>query len=235
MTTQFMSRSTTPARRNTVLQTHHLVDDVWAAAVLADQINQGYVRETQYSIDLNTGVQQVVKETNRTVMMTSLYNPHVITDQLRQAGRELRQQLSQELTLRMLRGTTNDFDRSIQQALAVTTQFSTMTHRMEMAVIPCLPDSLRRSQNRAQTDAVLRQCQPLAADVGAKVDLRVRVVRCFFSKNHGVDFVTTITPNNCAVMFSYKQAFEANTELDIRGTVRGHGADLTRLNRVKVI
>lgn len=230
-----MTRSTTPARRNTVLQTHHLVDDVWAAAVLADQINQGYVRETQYTLDLTTGVQQVVKETNRTVMMASLYNPDVITGQLRQAGRELRQQLSQELTLRMLRGTTSDFDRGIQQALAVTTQFSTVTHRLELAVIPCLPDSLRRSQSRAQVDAVLRQCHPVSADVGAKVDLRVRVMRCFFSKNHGVDFVTAVTPDNCAVMFSYKQAFAPDTELTIRGTVRGHSADLTRLNRVKVI
>jgi hypothetical protein len=236
-TTHFMTqrRKSAPARTNPVLQVGYAADDVWAAAVLADQVNGGYVKDTEYRMDEN-GRQHVVRETNRFIVMDTLQNhPERITDDLRIEGMMLRDQLAQDLTLRTLKGTTTQFDNSIRQVLAVTDRMYTVTHRFEMAVIPSLPRSMRETVRRADVDAVLRECSPISAVPNSKVELEVRVVKSFYSRNYNVYFITAVTEDQGAVMFSLKENFAFNTELKIRGNVREHADKLTRLNRVKVL
>jgi predicted amidohydrolase len=67
------------------------------------------------------------------------------------------------------------------------------------------------------------------------VDLAVRVVKSFYSQNFNTYYITAVTESNGAVMFTYRERFDFNTELKIRGNVREHGAEMTRLNRVKVL
>ena len=228
-------RKPAPARTNPVLQVGYAVDDVWAAAVLADQINAGYIKLTEYRMD-EDGRQHVVREANRFIVMDTLQNhPERITDDLRIEGMMLRDQLAQDLTLRTLKGTTTDFDNSIRQVLAVTDRMYTVAHRFELAVIPSLPRSMRETVRRADVDAVLRECSPISAVPDSKVELEVRVVKSFYSRNYNVYFITAVTKDQGAVMFSLKENFTFNTELKIRGNVREHADRLTRLNRVKVL
>jgi hypothetical protein len=235
-TTHFMTRlKPAPARRNPVLQVGYAVDDVWAAAVLADQVNAGYVKDTEYRMD-EDGRQHVVRKTNRFIVMDTLQNhPERITDDLRIEGMILRDQLAQDLTLRTLKGVTTDFDNSILHVLSVTDRMYTVTHRFEMAVIPSLPRSMRETVRRADVDAVLRECGPISAVPNSKVELEVRVVKSFYSKNYNVYFITAVTEDQGAVMFSLRENFAFNTHLKIRGNVREHADRLTRLNRVKVL
>jgi hypothetical protein len=227
-------RRPAPARTNPVLQVGYSVDDVWAAAVLADRTNSGYVKETEYRWD--NGVQSVVRENNRWIMMDTLQNDlGLITDELRAAGRDLRDQLAQDLTLRTLKGKTTSFDASIQQCLAVTDRFYTVSHRFELAVVPSLPRSMRETVRRADVNSLLRECGPISAVLGTKVDLAVRVVKSLYSQTYNTHFITAVTESNGAVMFTYRERFDFNTELKIRGNVREHGTELTRLNRVKVL
>jgi hypothetical protein len=229
-------RRPAPARTNPVLQVGYSVDDVWAAAVLADRINSGYVKETEYHLDLGTGSQSVMRETNRFIMLDTLQNhPEQITNELRTEGQSLRNQLAQDLTLRTLKGKTTGFDNSIQQCLAVTDRFYTVSHRFELAVIPSLPNSMRETVRRADVDSLLRGCGPIAAKPGTKVDLAVRVVKSFYSQNFNTHYITAVTESNGAVLFTYRERFDFNTELKIRGNVREHGTEMTRLNRVKVL
>jgi hypothetical protein len=229
-------RKPAPARTNPVLQVGYSVDDVWAAVVLADRINGGYVKETEYHLDLGTGVQSVSREANRTIVLYTLQNhPELITDELRTEGQSLRNQLAQDLTLRTLKGKTTGFDGSIQQCLTVTDRFYTVSHRFELAVIPSLPNSMRETVRRADVDSLLRGCGPIPAQPGTRVDLAVRVVKSFYSQNFNVNYITAVTEDSRAVVFTHKERFDFNTELTIRGNVREHSADSTRLNRVKVL
>jgi hypothetical protein len=229
-------RKPAPARTNPVLQVGYSVDDVWAAAVLADRTNSGYVKETEYHLDLGTGRQSVIRETNRFIIMDTLQNhPELITDELRAEGLSLRNQLAQDLTLRTLKGKITGFDNSIQQCLAVQDRFYTVSHRFELAVIPSLPNSMRETVRRADVDSLLRGCGPISAPPSTKVDLAVRVVKSFYSQHFNVNYITAVTENNQAVVFTHKERFDFNTELTIRGNVREHSADSTRLNRVKVL
>ena len=229
-------RKPAPARTNPVLQVGYSVDDVWAAAVLADRTNSGYVKETEYQLELDTGRQSVVRETNRFVMMDALQNhPELITDELRAEGRILRDQLAQDFTMRALKGATTSFDTSIQQCLAVQDRMYTVSHRFELAVIPSLPRSMRETVRRTDVDSLLRECGPIDAKPGTKVDLAVRVVKSFYSQNFNTYYITAVTESNGAVMFTYRERFDFNTELKIRGNVREHSAGSTRLNRVKVL
>ena len=227
-------RKPAPARTNPVLQVGYAVDDVWAAAVLADRINSGYAKETEYRWD--NGVQSVVRENNRFIMLDTLQNePGLITDELRAAGRTLRDQLAQDLTLRTLKDKTTGFDSSIRQCLAVTDRMFTVSHRFELAVIPSLPRSMRETVRRADVNSLLRECGPISAVPGTKVDLAVRVVKSFYSQNFNTYYITAVTESNGAVMFTYRERVDFNTELKIRGNVREHGTEMTRLNRVKVL
>ncbi len=229
-------RKPAPARTNPVLQVGYSVDDVWAAAVLADRTNSGYVKETEYHLDLTTGSQSVVRETNRFIVMDTLQNhPELVTDELRAEGQTLRNQLSQDLTLRTLKGKTTSFDASIQQCLAVQDRFYTVSHRFELAVIPSLPRSMRETVRRADVNSLLRECGPIAAKPGTRVDLAVRVVKSLYSQTYNTHFITAVTESNGAVMFTYRERFDFNTHLTIRGNVREHGTEMTRLNRVKVL
>ena len=235
-TTHFMTRlKPAPERRNPVLQVGYSVDDVWAAAVLADQVNGGYIKDTEYRMD-DEGRQHVVRETNRFIVMDTLQNhPERITDDLRIEGMILRDQLAQDLTLRTLKGVTTDFDNSILHVLSVTDRMYTVTHRFEMAVIPSLPRSMRETVRRADVDALLRGCSALSAVPDSKVELAVRVVKSFYSKNYNIYFITAVTEDHRAVMFPLKENFVFNTHLKIRGNVRDHQSTATRLNRVKVL
>jgi hypothetical protein len=229
-------RKPAPARTNPVLQVGYSVDDVWAAAVLADRTNSGYVKETEYHLDLDTGRQSVVRETNRFVIMGTLQNhPELITDELRAEGQTLRNQLAQDLTLRTLKGKTTGFDNSIQQCLAVQDRFYTVSHRFELSVISSLPNSMRETVRRADVDSLLRGCGPISALPGTRVDLAVRVVKSFYSQHFNVNYITAVTEDSRAVVFTHKERFDFNTELKIRGNVREHSTDSTRLNRVKVL
>ena len=229
-------RRSAPARRNPVLQVGHAVDDVWAAAVLADRINSGYVKDTEYRLDPDTGRQSVVRETNRFIVQDTLQNrPQEITDELRAEGRVLREQIAQDLMLRTLKGTISSFDNGVREALAVTDRMYTVSHRHELAVIPCLPAALRRSQRQAEVDHLLRGCGPISAQPGTRVDLAVRVVKCIYSRHYNVYFVTAVTDDQGAVVFANREQWEFGTNLTIRGNVRDHDSYLTRLNRVKVL
>jgi hypothetical protein len=213
----------------------HSVDNVWGAAVAAQRVNGEYVKEDKININ-EDGSHETLKKRNRDIMMDFLTVPSTITDEDRATGQECRKFLQNDLTFRALKGQLSAFDASVSKVVAVEKEFDSVQHRLELAVVACLPQSHQRTLVRQSIqDRVRNASGGYVGNVSDKVALDAEVVSANWSNIYNIFWVTAITQDNQAVFFSNKEKFDSGTHLTIRGTVKAHRDGKTQLNRVKVL
>jgi hypothetical protein len=212
----------------------HSVDNVWGAAVAAQRENGGYFKEEQWMP--NATPPYIAKRKNRDIMLDILANPALLTVEDIAQGQECRKFLQQDITFRALKGKLTDFDSSTSKVIAVEDEFDTVKHRLELAVVACLPASHQRALERQATQERVQQTTgEFVGNPGDKVQLNVEVIRTVFSKNWGCWYLTAVTENNQAVFFSTKLGILSGAKLLIKGTVKAHKDGQTQLNRVSII
>ena len=225
----------TPARRNTVLQTGHSVSDVWAAACAAQRVNGEYLKEGRNIYGDNGEVINTLRR-NRDIMLEFLYNPDRLLVEDVEAGEQVRDFLSKNITLRALKGQLKDFDQSVSRCLAVTDRFYTVAHRYEMAVIASLPSSAHRSQQHQNVTLRMQFARGgLIGQPGDKVKANAEVLVSSYSPQYNIFWIRAITDQDQPVIFSSRQTFDAGINLTIQGKVKAHKDNLTQLNYVKVL
>jgi hypothetical protein len=214
----------------------HSVDNVWAAAVAAQRMNGSYVKETMYKLDENTNTTVVHKRRNRDIMVDILANPAVLTVEDIAQGQECRKFLQNDITFRALKNKLTEFDGSVSKVLAVTAEFDTVKHKLELAVVACLPQSHARSLERqAVQDRVRQTSGDLVGNPSDKVQLDVEIVKSNYSQQWNTWYATAVTEDNRAVFFAYRQELGRGTKCTIHGTVKSHRDGTTQLNRVSII
>lgn len=212
------------------------ISDVWAAACAAQRINGEYLKEPQRVFDKATGLTHDAKRRNRDVMMDFLLNPEHLTVDDIERGEYCRNFLQSDLTFRTLKNKTGEFDIAIRKVLAVQDHFDSHFNKYELAIVACLPASVKRSEIRQNSDSRVQFAQGgFVGEVGDKVNLNVEVINSNYSKQYGIYWVRAITEQDQAVFFSSKEAYDSGTHLSIRGMVKAHKDNLTQLNRVKVL
>jgi len=222
--------------RATPVSNRYLVDSVWAAAVAAHRINNGYVKETVYSFDSDSQMSVVEKRRNRDIMFEMLDNAIQLSAEDIAQGQRCRQFLQNDITFRALKSKLTDFDSAVGRVLAVESEFDTAKHKLELAVVASLPASHERAMARQTTqDRVRETTGEYVAPVGDKVTLDVEIVRSNYSQQWNTWYVTGITSDNRAVFFAYRAQLAPGNNLKIQGTVKAHRDNLTQLNRVKVM
>jgi hypothetical protein len=214
----------------------HSVDNVWGAAVAAQRINGSYVKETTYILDMDKNVSVVDKRRNRDIMLDILANPAQLTVEDIAQGQECRKFLQNDITFRALKNRLTEFDGSVSKVLAVEDEFDTVKHKLELAVVACLPASHARSLERQATQERVRQTSgALIGQPGVKVQLDVEIVKSNYSQQWNTWYATGVTPDNCAVFFAYRQELARGATHTIVGTVKAHRDGSTQLNRVSII
>ena len=215
----------------------HSVDNVWGAAVAAQRINGSYVKETQYKIDPEMPSNTVIdKRRNRDIMADILANPAVLTVEDIAQGQECRKFLQNDITFRALKGRLTDFDSSTSKVIAVEDEFDTVKHKLELAVVACLPSSHARSLERQAIQERVRQTSgALIGTPGVKVQLAVEIVKSNYSQQWNTWYATGVTADNSAVFFAYRQELAKGAKHTIQGTVKAHRDGSTQLNRVSII
>jgi hypothetical protein len=207
---------------------------VWAAAAHAHRINQGeYLREPEYLRDAEgMPTQDIVRRPNRMIITEALTDQSRITDADRELGARAQDWHGKNLMIRALKGTLSEFDQAIQRALTVEA-FSLHRDRTDIAVIA---SQIRAYEQAVQLEAVMEGIsrEPMA-DVGAKVDANITVVKSVYSQNYGVWFITAVTESRHAVFFSYRDRWPNGERLRVRGTVKAHRDLSTQLNRVRIV
>jgi hypothetical protein len=206
-------------------------ETVWGAAAYAHRINDGYFKVDQFDV-VQPGAMPA-KRANKVVMMSALADATVITDADRALGSEARDFLAQQLTVKTLKNTLSDFDRSM--ASAVTMDELTSRDRLQLALIASQIRAYEQAKKEVATAQRIDHTRGYLADVGVKVQARVEVTRVVYSQNYGVYFISGITDTNQAVFFSYRERHDAGSWIAIKGTVKAHRPDATQLSRVRVI
>ena len=212
----------------------HSVDNVWGAAVAAQRMNGSYVKEDLYDYDDNSP--KIVKRRNRDIMLDILANPAQLTVEDIAQGQECRKFLQNDITFRALKGRLTDFDSSTSRVIAVEDEFDTVKHKLELAVVACLPQSHARSLEREAVQERVRQTSgALIGTPGVKVQLAVEIVKSNYSQQWNTWYATAVTADNSAVFFAYRQELAKGAKYTIVGTVKAHRDGSTQLNRVSII
>ena len=212
----------------------HSVDNVWGAAVAAQRMNGSYVKEDLYDYDDNDP--KIVKRRNRDIMVDILANPAQLTVEDIAQGQECRKFLQQDITFRALQNRLTEFDSSVSKVLAVEDDFDTEKHKLELAVVACLPQSHARTLERQATQERVRQTSgDVIGTPGDKVRLDVEIIKSNYSQQWNTWYATGITQDNSAVFFAYRQELAKGAKHTIIGTVKAHRDGSTQLNRVSIV
>jgi hypothetical protein len=151
-------------------------------------------------------------------------------------GQECRKFLQNDITFRALKGRLTDFDSSTSKVIAVEDEFDTVKHKLELAVVACLPQSHARSLEREAVQERVRQTSgALIGALGVKVQLAVEIVKSNYSQQWNTWYATGVTADNSAVFFAYRQELAKGAKYTIVGTVKAHRDGSTQLNRVSII
>ena len=216
-------------------QVGYAISDVWAAACAANRVNGGYFKECVFEYT-DGEPPKMVKDKNRHIMMHFLANPDQLLVEDVEAGEQCRKFLENDITFRTLKNTTNDFDRSVRQVLAVQDHFNDIGNRYELAVVACLPASWQRAVARQSKDERIAEARGgFVGEVGTAVQLNIEVLGSVKSKDFDIYWVTAITDADQAISFSNKESWDVGTHLTIKGKVKAHRTNLTQLNYVKVL
>jgi hypothetical protein len=233
----FQARSTPFAYRKPVNKkipiTVNLVqaDQVWATAAYADRVNGGlYFKETQYKDG------EITHEPNRTIMYRELDKAVVntaISEADYEMGKLARDWHKGRTLMTAIKRPLSGFEDNLAKAAGMD-EFALEVHKLEIATIASQIRSYRtgvvHEQRMWGTDT-----SPLA-EVGAKVQCQIEVVKKVFSQQYNCTFVSAITVDTRKVLsFAYNHELDTGSIVTIKGTVKAHRDDSTQLNRVKVL
>jgi hypothetical protein len=206
-------------------------DRVWATAAYADRINSGlYFKETQYKDG------EITHEPNRKIMYRELDNANAnpaITEADYELGRLARDWHKGRTLMTAIKRPLSGFEDNLAKAAGMD-EFALEVHKLEIATIASQIRSyhtgVAHEQRMWGTDTT-----PLA-EIGAKVQCQIEVVKKIFSQNYGCTFIHAITTDTQKVLsFAYNHELDTGSIVTIKGTVKAHRPDSTQLNRVKVL
>jgi hypothetical protein len=198
-------------------------DDVWAAACMAQRLNQGYIKVSE---DAPSG------QKNRSLVSHYLADTSKITDEDREQGKQVRK-FYQAFTFKILKGIKlGEFDNT---AMLLSNR-DTIDTNYDVAVITSLPSGYERGMKRQTVDQRIAFAKGgLIGRVSDKVSPSIEVLKSVFSQTWNTHYVTGITSDDQVLFFAFKQQLEVGKMYDLYGTVKAHRDNSTQLNRVKVI
>lgn len=201
-------------------------DLLWSAACTAYRINGGYLKLPDVIGD------QVIRPTNREIVLRALDNPELITDADRELAQNCRRHMATAVTMQALKAELGEW----AKITAKVCNLDTITSNYDLSVITAMPQSYVKQLKKESVDARLARCESgVIGKINDKVNLAVEIVRNNYSAKFNTWFISAITDTNHAVYFAYREQLPTNTHVNIRGTVKRLVDRATQLNRVKVV
>lgn len=203
-------------------------DQVWGAAVAADRINGGYLKEPVYARNLDV----IEKQANKVMVKDWLRteNFSLITCMDHAQGQVIRNYFNGYL-LKQISGKINDFEQTALR-IAQMDEF-TGKHLLEFAVISCLPSVMLRDQDRKDLKTAINSSTQLEGQEGDKLQASIDVFRCDYQQMYD-KFKVQARLGDSYVSFWYGSQLEGTVM--IRAKIKQQrGDNTTQLNFVKVV
>lgn len=203
--------------------------DVVAAACAAQRINGEYVK---MPYKLGAGGDSVKQTTNRELVYQFLEDDSQVLDTDRLLAENIKS-FYQGYTFKLLSGDyVSDYDRNILSIL----EQETCTDGLRIALLASITNSYYNAKKRDDANRRVKFSQGgYLGNLGERVSAECEVIKCVFSKNYYVHFVTAITPDDQALFFSYKEELPVGKVINIVGRVKRQDNNQTQLNRVKIV
>ena len=214
-------------------QIEYSANDVWAASAKAYLMNGKTYIKANEKTDKVTPNRDLMKE----LLENNLKGVDATTKNL---GVQVRQHYK-ALTFKMLTGGwISDFDKS---AMALADK-DIITDMKDFGMIASLPKAFDRAViKKGQEDRIAEETKTSTAigKIKDRIELDVTILRTILSNRYGCYFITAKTSTGNVVYFASSTLHPAvDTEIRIKGTVKGHRTDddglvTTQLNRVKIV
>jgi hypothetical protein len=169
--------------------------------------------------------------------MNRLLDPKYINKDITEAdyemGRLAREWHKGRTLMSAIKRPLSGFEANLAKAASMD-EFVLEVHKLEIATIASQIRSYRvgvaEEEKMWGTDTT-----PLA-EIGAKVQCEIEVIKSIYSMNYNCIFIRALTVDTKKVLlFTCCEQFAAGTIITIKGTVKAHRDDCTQLNRVKVL
>ena len=201
---------------------------VWALAVAAQRINEGYFKEPVF--DFNVDQQKPVKEANKKLVKQWLRentNPTTAADIAK--GEEYRAYINTFL-MREIAGKITDFERSALK-IAQKDEF-TGRDLYDFAVVSCLPSAVERDRNHQEIKREVYHSEQLTGHVGDTVVGELTVVKSSFSQMYN-KYKISGRMGEAFIDFWFSKPLEGSVR--IKGKIKNvRGDKTTALNYVKL-
>jgi hypothetical protein len=202
---------------------------IWALAVAADRINNGYFKEDVYVMEneCRKRVTQANKLMVKEWLRTGYFSEATAEDYA--AGRELRTFFN-TYTLKALTGQISDFDKQALK-IAQMEQF-TGRHLLEFSIMSCLPSAARRERDRTEIKREVYNSEQLKGDIGDTIVGDIDVINSRYSKEYNRYHITARMGES---FVNFWLATDLQGEHRIRAKIKQQRGDkTTALNYVKV-
>jgi len=199
-------------------------DIVFAAAVQANQVNNGYYK--------TISVDGTITKTNRQLVDQYLADPVQIKQESRDKAVLVRKYFN-ALTFKVLQGKTlSEFGK---EAMKIA-NLDKITSNFEIAVICSLPGSYEKSVKRDDIERRINFATGgYLGNVGDKVSVNIEILKEVYSAKWDTNYVTGITSDDKVLFFAYSKEVNIGDCVTIEGTVKAHRDNSTQLNRVKIV
>lgn len=207
-------------------------ETVWACAVAADRINDGYLKEDQWQVtgqDTSVPLKKANKQMVKAWLRDTNYS-HLIEDDYSK-GREIRDYFKGFL-FRAINGQCSDFEK---EALRIA-QKETFTGRdmLDFAIVSCLPSVMLRDQAKTEMNREIRYSTQLSGNEGDKVQGEIEIISCFYSQAYE-KYKIKAKLLDSFVDFWYNKNMEKGQRVVIKAKIKSQrDNNTTQLNYVKV-
>jgi hypothetical protein len=205
-------------------------DHVWALAVVADRINGGYLKDTEWLPNATPPCKG--REANKIMVKQWLRegsNPTTEADIAE--GQRVRNHFKGFL-LKQMAGKINDFE---SQALKIA-QKDEFTGRdlLDFAIISCLPASARRDQERKDLQREVYSSTQLTGNLGDKILGDAEIISSRYSAIYG-KFRINARMGESFVDFWFARELNKGATVRVEGKIKNvRGDKTTQLNYVKI-
>ena len=201
-------------------------EDIWGAAAFATRINEGYLKEDEYSWNTH----RLTKHANRDVAKKAL-REGTVTEADRKEGVEARHFLHSRLTMKALSKRLTDFEAGLAKAVSLD-EFVIPQDRMMIGIVNSQIVSYHRQlrEESMTKDAVWGY----VSEVGMRVDIEATPTARFWVDRYDTFRYNSITKDGYKASFYHRDRLEVGRTVKVRGTVKKHADNTTFLNRVKI-
>jgi hypothetical protein len=199
---------------------------VWAAAMLAHKLNDGYFTRGRAYVERMNGK---TTRTNVSLIMGALKEKSEFAQELILQGQATREYLSKVYTAKCLYSTLNEFEKQDVDAINCE-KFD------DVLSISSVARLISKAEELKALEGCLTQVpEDCIGAVKSRNQFEIYIVSSAYSTRYDSFIIKGIVNDKVPVMFFYKKSLPTDTTVSVKATVKRYAQDTVQFNRVTIL